>query len=73
VDLSKDALSGWQASPLLPTPRAQGKLVRILTEHAHWVTTMALSNDHALRTGPFGHEGKRPKDDEEGAFLGGWR
>jgi hypothetical protein len=34
---------------------------------------MALSNDHALRTGPFGHEGKRPKDDEEGAFLGGWK
>lgn len=47
----------------------QGKLVRILSEHAHWVTTMALSSDHALRTGPYGHEGRRPKDDEEGTYL----
>lgn len=43
--------------------------MRILSEHAHWVTTMALSSDHALRTGPYGHEGRRPKDDEEGTYL----
>lgn len=42
-----------------------GKLVRSLNDHAHWVTTMALSNDHVLRTGPFGTDGKKGKDDEE--------
>jgi ribosome assembly protein 4 len=28
---------------------------------------MALSTDFVLRTGPFDHTGKKPKDDEEGA------
>jgi ribosome assembly protein 4 len=27
---------------------------------------MALSTDFVLRTGPFDHTGKKPKDDEEG-------
>lgn len=44
----------------------QGKLIRTLSEHAHWVNTMALSTDFVLRTGPFDHAGKKPKDDEEG-------
>jgi hypothetical protein len=30
---------------------------------------MALSTDSVLRTGPFDHTGKKPKDDEEGEFL----
>ncbi len=41
-----------------------GKLVRTLNEHAHWVNTLALSTDFILRTGPFDHHGKVPKDDE---------
>jgi len=53
--------------PFLPSPLIQGKLVRILSDHAHWVTTMALSTDHVLRTGPFDHEGRKTKDDEEGS------
>lgn len=44
----------------------QGKLIRTLSEHAHWVNTMALSTDFILRTGPYDHVGKIPKDDEEG-------
>lgn len=47
----------------------QGKLIRTLSEHAHWVNTMALSTDFVLRTGPFDHTSKKPKDDEEGMFL----
>jgi ribosome assembly protein 4 len=43
--------------------------VRNLTDHAHWVTTMALSTDHVIRTGPFDHQGKRIKDDEEGMLT----
>ncbi|HEY9815664.1 MAG TPA: WD40 repeat domain-containing protein [Candidatus Obscuribacterales bacterium] len=31
----------------------EGKLVRNLQGHAHWVNTMTLSTDYALRTGPF--------------------
>jgi ribosome assembly protein 4 len=31
----------------------EGKLVRTLQGHAHWVNTMALSTDYVLRTGPF--------------------
>jgi ribosome assembly protein 4 len=45
---------------------SQGKLIRTLSEHAHWVNTVALSTDFVLRTGPFDHTGKVPKDDEEG-------
>jgi ribosome assembly protein 4 len=30
---------------------------------------MALSTDFVLRTGPFDHTGKKPKDDEEGMSL----
>jgi ribosome assembly protein 4 len=29
---------------------------------------MALSTDFVLRTGPFDHTGKKPKDDEEGKY-----
>jgi ribosome assembly protein 4 len=47
----------------------QGKLIRTLSEHAHWVNTMALSTDFVLRTGPYDHTGKTPKDDEEGELY----
>lgn len=46
-----------------------GKLVRTLNEHAHWVNTLALSTDFILRTGPFDHHGKKPKDDAEAQSL----
>lgn len=38
-----------------------GKLIRTLSEHAHWVNTLALSTDWVLRTGPFDHTGKFAK------------
>ncbi len=44
----------------------QGKLVRQLKGHGHWVNTLALSSEHALRTGPFDHTGVAPADAAEG-------
>lgn len=41
-------------------------MIRSLSEHAHWVNTMALNTDFVLRTGAFDHTGKVPKNDEEG-------
>lgn len=35
-----------------------GKLVRTLSDHAHWVNTLSLSTDWVLRTGPFDHMGR---------------
>ena len=55
-------------SPKTSITLVQGKLIRTLSEHAHWVNTMALSTDFVLRTGPYDHVGKVPKDDEEGKF-----
>jgi hypothetical protein len=46
-------------------------VIRTLSEHAHWVNTMALSTDFVLRTGPYDHTGKVPKDDEEGSVVVG--
>lgn len=40
----------------------QGKLIRTLKGHAHWVNTLALSTEHALRTGAFDHTGSAPSD-----------
>jgi len=42
-----------------------GKLCRTLEGHGHWVNTMALNTDYALRTGPFNEEGKISEDLEE--------
>jgi len=42
-----------------------GKLLKTLNDHAHWVTTLALSTDFVLRTGPFDHTGKKPSSDDE--------
>ncbi len=36
----------------------EGKLVRSLDQHAHWVNTLSLSTDWILRTGPFDHLGR---------------
>ncbi|CAG9466953.1 unnamed protein product [Pedinophyceae sp. YPF-701] len=40
-----------------------GKLCRNLQGHGHWVNTLALSSDYALRTGPHDHLGQRPESD----------
>jgi ribosome assembly protein 4 len=39
-----------------------GKLVRELKGHAHWVNSIALNTDYALRTGCFG---EKPVDFED--------
>ena len=45
------------------TLRSQdGKMVRTLRGHGHWVNTLALSSEHALRTGPCDHHGHAPAD-----------
>lgn len=36
-----------------------GRLVSNLQAHAHWVNHLALSTEHALRTGPFDHKGQK--------------
>jgi len=33
--------------------------------HAHWVNTMSLNTDYAIRTGPFDHSGELPPTREE--------
>ena len=35
-------------------------MVRTLRGHGHWVNALALSSEHALRTGPFDHHGCAP-------------
>lgn len=44
----------------------QGTLIHTLKDHAHWVTTLTLNTDFALRTGPYDHLAKEPNSDEEG-------
>jgi ribosome assembly protein 4 len=44
---------------------AEGKLVRTLKGHAHWVNTLALSTESVLRSGAFDHTGKAPADPQE--------
>ena len=39
-----------------------GKMVRTLRGHGHWVNTLALSSEFMLRTGPFDHHGRAPAD-----------
>jgi WD40 repeat protein len=53
---SRDAtISAWDA--------ADGKLVRVLKGHGHWVNTLALSSEYALRAGPYDHRGQAPAGD----------
>lgn len=42
-----------------------GRLIRTLHGHAHWVNSLSLSTDYALRTGAFGHRGSAPSDPAE--------
>lgn len=37
---------------------ADGRLKGVLSGHAHWINTLALSSDHVLRTGAFDHNGQ---------------
>lgn len=39
-----------------------GRMVRSLKGHGHWVNTMSLCTEYALRTGAFDHTGKAPSD-----------
>jgi hypothetical protein len=43
----------------------EGKLVRTLKGHAHWVNTLALSTEAVLRSGAYDHTGKAPADQQE--------
>jgi len=42
-----------------------GKLVRTLAGHAHWVNTIVLNTDYPLRTGAFNFNEPAPEDPEE--------
>lgn len=44
---------------------SQGKLIRELKGHGHWVNTLALSTEYVLRTGPYDHTGKQFATAEE--------
>jgi ribosome assembly protein 4 len=43
----------------------QGKLIRQLKGHGHWVNTLALSSEYVLRSGPFDHTGEKPSSPED--------
>ncbi|KAL6070688.1 NLE domain-containing protein [Balamuthia mandrillaris] len=43
----------------------EGKIVRQLKGHGHWVNTLALNTDYVLRTGAFDHTGQQPGSPEE--------
>ncbi|KAL6771834.1 hypothetical protein ACKKBG_A27985 [Auxenochlorella protothecoides x Auxenochlorella symbiontica] len=44
-----------------------GHLIHSLKGHGHWVNTMALSTDYALRTGAYDHTGALPEDPQAAA------
>ncbi|GFZ21637.1 WD-40 repeat family protein [Actinidia rufa] len=44
---------------------SQGKLIRELKGHGHWVNSLALSTEYVLRTGAFDHTGKQYSSPEE--------
>lgn len=51
-----------------------GTLVRSLKGHGHWVNTLSLSSEHALRRGAFDHAGSCPRDagEAQAAALAAW-
>ena len=51
----------YQAVLLVQT----GARAQTLQGHGHWVNTLALSAEYALRTGPFDHTGSAPSDPAE--------
>ena len=42
-----------------------GSVVRQLKGHGHWVNTLALSSEYAVRTGPYDHKAEKPGNDDE--------
>jgi ribosome assembly protein 4 len=58
-------ISVWDAT--------DGKLVRVLKGHAHFVNTLAISSEHALRVGAFDHGGYAPKDPQEAQQVSGFQ
>lgn len=42
-----------------------GHLEKSLKGHGHWVNTLALSTEAALRTGAFDHTGSAPSNAKE--------
>ena len=68
VSFLLSTLSSWNGSNLC----LQGKLLHTLKDHAHWVTTLSLTTDFVVRTGPFDHTGKIPSSDEEGMLSYIW-
>ncbi|GMY22460.1 notchless protein homolog [Fagus crenata] len=58
TDISQDCtIKVWETS--------QGKLIRELKGHGHWVNSLALSTEYVLRTGAFDHTGKQYSSPEE--------
>uniref|UniRef100_A0A0E0M4Y2 Uncharacterized protein n=1 Tax=Oryza punctata TaxID=4537 RepID=A0A0E0M4Y2_ORYPU len=51
------AIKVWETS--------QGKLVKTLQGHGHWVNSLALSTEYVLRTGAYDHTGKTYSTAEE--------
>ena len=47
-----------------------GKLVRTLPGHGHWVNTLALSTEHILRAGPHDEYGNAPESPGEALKVG---
>ena len=43
----------------------QGKLIRELKGHGHWINSLALSTEYVLRTGAFDHTGRQYPPNEE--------
>jgi hypothetical protein len=41
-------------------------LYRYIKGHGHWVNTLALSSEYAIRTGPYDHKAVKPDNDEVG-------
>ncbi len=52
----------WVRVELIACRAQDGHLVRSLKGHGHWVNTLALSAEFALRTGAFDHTGAAPKE-----------
>lgn len=46
-----------------------GARAQTLQGHGHWVNTLALSAEYALRTGPFDHTGTAPSDPAEAKLV----
>ncbi len=58
-------LSFYTVAELLHVWLQTGARAQTLQGHGHWVNTLALSAEYALRTGPFDHTGTAPSDPAE--------